>query len=302
MAGEEGGAVTAGVSVVSNFLKTNGAALVGGLLGRTCTSRRIMLVRGRFNRVNVSNNFLGRTKVRVHRVGSKYVYYSLIKSFNASLGRIISGCRPSEVLVRPSNINGLSSIVGTMRNIRKSISVILGDCAAMISTGGYGVCVEGFNRFFSGRIRCTNTVVVDHASVVSRGGTRRTVRLLHKVGTGTTVVAAPVRGLSKGGVLRIVRGPMSLRRRLVSRRRMYPRYKRMRRRKRRRSRSRSRRYNYKRSRRRRRRRRRSRSRRYNYKRSRRRRRRRRRSRSRRYNYKRSRRSRRRRRTSRMFAD
>lgn len=292
--------------------------MVGGLLSSTCGKRRIMLVRGRFKRVNVSNKFLGRTKVRVHRVGSKYVYYSLIKSFKGSLRRIMSACRPSHVLVRPSKIKGLSSMVGTMRSIRNRVSTRLGDFAAIMSMAGYGVCHGGFKRFFDGRVRCTNTIVLDHASGTGPRGVRRDITLLERLGRGTPVVAAPVRRLPNRGVLRAVRSDGSLRRRLLTRmtrrtrrrsrrRRRRRRYSRRRRRRSRRRRSRRRRRRSRRRYSRRRRRRRSRrrySRRRRRRRSRRRRRRRRRSKRYDYNYKRRRRRsrRNRRRTSRMFAD
>lgn len=190
------------IDIISGFLGAGKTTLIKKLLKEAFQGEQIVLIENEFGEIGIDGAFLKDAGIEIREMNSGCICCSLVGDFGEAMKEVIEKYHPDRIVIEPSGVGKLSDVQGAVKNVAKSVDVVLNSSTTMVDAGKCKSYLRNFGEFFENQVEFAQTVILSRTDVVKQEKIQEAVQLLsEKMKDGAVLVTTPIGQLSGKKIL-----------------------------------------------------------------------------------------------------
>lgn len=148
------------IDIVSGFLGAGKTTLIKKLLKEKLHKERVVLIENEFGEIGIDGGILRDSGIEIKEMNSGCICCSLVGDFTIALKEVFRKYNPHRVIIEPSGVGKLSSVIDACKKFEKLSDAKLNMVIAVVDALKYRMYISNFGEFFKDQIGNAKTVIL----------------------------------------------------------------------------------------------------------------------------------------------
>lgn len=150
--------MAANVDIYSGFLGAGKTRLIKTMLSKDYYKNNTVILENEFGEVSIDGMLLNEEGIEVKEVNSGCICCSTNSSFESALMEILDNFNPENLIIEPSGVAKLSSVIDTIEMIKFNERLSLRNVVTVIDANNFEYYLKNFKNFYKDQIRYTHNI------------------------------------------------------------------------------------------------------------------------------------------------
>ncbi len=172
--------MTTKIDIISGFLGAGKTTLIKKLLKEKLFPEKVVLIENEFGEIGIDGGILKSSGIEIKEMNSGCICCSLVGDFTSSLKEVFRKYSPERVIIEPSGVGKLSSVVEACKRFEKEADAKLNMVITVVDAIKYRIYASNFGEFFQDQIDNACTIILSRTQNVDQNKLLASVRDIQK--------------------------------------------------------------------------------------------------------------------------